>query len=137
VLSRRELESRYEVFIEQYVTTINIEGETAAAIAKTQLLPAAVRYLGELGAAGGGKGVTRIHETVSGLVDDFVEAIGVLDHANAGHPEEQDNLDHARYVQETVIPAMEGVRAVADELEKLVPDTLWPLPKYSEVLFVR
>ena len=45
VLSERELESRYEVLVEQYVTTLNIEGETAASIARTMLLPAAVQWL--------------------------------------------------------------------------------------------
>ena len=49
VLSERELESRYEVFLEQYTTTINIEGETAAAIARTMLLPAAIKWLAALG----------------------------------------------------------------------------------------
>jgi len=48
VLSKRELESRYEVFVEQYSTKLNIEAETAASIARTLLLPAAVRHLAEL-----------------------------------------------------------------------------------------
>ena len=52
VLSKRELESRHEVFLEQYATKINIEAETAASIARTQILPAAVRHLNELSAAG-------------------------------------------------------------------------------------
>ena len=52
VLSERELESRYEVLVEQYVTTLNIEGETAASIARTMLLPAAVQWYATLGAAG-------------------------------------------------------------------------------------
>ena len=52
MLSKRELESRYEVFTEQYAVNINIESETAAAIARTMLLPAAVRYLNELKATG-------------------------------------------------------------------------------------
>jgi glutamine synthetase len=140
VLSRRELESRYEVFVEQYVTTINIEGETAAAIAKTQLLPAAVRYLAELNAAGAGNsaGVTAIRREVDVLVADFVEAIGTLEEANTSYPpDDHEIIEHARYVQGQVIPAANRVREVADQLEKVVPDTLWPLPKYSEVLFVR
>jgi glutamine synthetase len=140
VLSRRELESRYEVFVEQYVTTINIEGETAAAIAKTQLLPAAVRYLAELNAAGAGNsaGVTAIRREVDVLVADFVEAIGALEEANTSYPpDDHEIIEHARYVQGQVIPAANRVREVADQLEKVVPDTLWPLPKYSEVLFVR
>ena len=52
VLSERELESRYEVFVEQYIAKLNIEGETTFSMAKTMLLPAAIRYLGELGARG-------------------------------------------------------------------------------------
>jgi glutamine synthetase len=137
VLSERELESRYEVLVEQFITTLNIEGETAAEIAKTRILPAAVRYLGELLAAGNSTGVRSLHEEISALVDDFVEAIRSLEEANVGHPEEQDNLDHAKYVQTTVVPAMTAVREIADKLERVVPDTLWPLPKYSEILFVK
>ena len=52
VLSERELESRFEVAVEQYSTKLNIEAETAASIARTMILPAAVRYLGELKAGG-------------------------------------------------------------------------------------
>ena len=48
MLSERELESRYEVFVEQYATKLNIEAETAASIARTMILPAAVRHLAEL-----------------------------------------------------------------------------------------
>jgi glutamine synthetase len=49
----------------------------------------------------------------------------------------EDALEAARYVQSAVIEAMNGVRAVADRLEKIVPDDLWPLPKYSEILFIK
>ena len=59
VLSERELESRYEVFVEQYVVKLNIEAETTYSIAKTMLLPAAVRYLGELRLAGESPGSAR------------------------------------------------------------------------------
>ena len=43
----------------------------------------------------------------------------------------------AKYIQGTVIPAMDAVREVADKLERIVPDDLWPLPKYSEILFIK
>jgi glutamine synthetase len=138
VLSERELESRYEVFVEQYVTKLNIEGETAASIAKTMLLPAAIRYLGELAAAGSSAGVEAIRSEVAGLTDEFVEAIRALEKANTDHPHEgAEVLHHAQYVQGEVIPAMDRVREVADQLEKIVPDILWPLPKYSEILFIK
>jgi glutamine synthetase len=74
---------------------------------------------------------------MTALVDEFVEAIFALEEANAGHPGDADGMGEAHYVQETVLPAMERVRAVADRLEKVVPDDLWPLPKYSEILFIK
>jgi glutamine synthetase len=137
VLSQRELESRYEVFVEQYVVKLNIEAETTFSIAKTMLLPASVRYLGELAAAGDSAGVASIKSEVGALVDDFVARIGELETANASHPDHDDVLGHAKYVQDTVVPAMGAVREVADQLERVVPDSLWPLPKYSEILFIK
>jgi glutamine synthetase len=132
VLSERELESRFEVFVEQYATNLNIEAETAASIARTMLLPAAIRHLAELRAAGH-EGL--ISET-EGLVGEFVTAIQGLEEANAHHPAEE-GLEHSKWMRDNVIPAMDAVRAVADRLEKIVADDLWPLPKYSEMLFIK
>jgi glutamine synthetase len=137
VLSGREIHARYEVFVEQYITKLNIESETAASIARTMLVPAAVKYLGELAAAGESAGLGTIRSEVVGLLDDLVEKLGALDAANSGHPEGVDPLEAAVYVENNVVPAMEAVREVADELEGVVPDALWPLPKYSEILFVK
>jgi glutamine synthetase len=136
VLSERELESRYEVFVEQYIAKLNIESETTFSMAKTLLLPAAIRYLGELGLAGEGAGVSAIKAEVSGLVDGFVDAIATLATANESHPA-GDLLDAAKFVQSTIVPAMDEVREIADKLERVVPDSLWPLPKYSEILFIK
>jgi glutamine synthetase len=132
VLTERELHSRYDVFVEQYVTIVNIEAETAASIARTMLLPAAVRHLNELKAAG----IADLVEETEGLVGEFVGAIRVLEAANEGHPHE-DPLDHAIYMRDSVFPAMNAVREVADRLERVVADDLWPLPKYSEILFIK
>jgi glutamine synthetase len=137
VLSEREVHARYEVFVEQYITKLNIESETAASIAKTMLVPSAVQYLGELGLAGDSAAVGAIRQEVEGLLDTLVERIAALDAANSGHPAVDDTLDAALYVEESVVPAMAAVREVADELEGVVPDRLWPLPKYSEILFVK
>ena len=136
VLSERELESRYEVSLEQYVTTVNIEGETAASIARTMLLPAVVQWYTTLERAETSAGVQRLKEELDGLLDAFVETIFALETANRDHPEEG-ILDEAKYVQTTVLPAMAAVREVADRLERIVPDDLWPLPKYAEILFIK
>jgi glutamine synthetase len=132
VLSKRELESRYEVFTEQYTTKVNIEAETAASIARTLLLPAALRHLTELRAAGVESLVSECEE----LVGELVGAIRALESANAEHPHVE-GIDHAAYMRDQVLPAMEAVRTVADKLEKIVADDLWPLPKYSEILFIK
>jgi glutamine synthetase len=137
VLSERELESRYEVFIEQYVVKLNIEAETTYSIAKTMLLPAAVRYLGELNLAGESAGISAVADEVRAYLDTFVTQIGALEIANTNHPDVPDVLDEAKYVQNTVVPAMTAVRDTADTLERHIPDSLWPLPKYSEILFVK
>ena len=132
VLTERELESRFEVFVEQYSTNANIEAETAASIARTMLLPASIRHLNELKAAGQEALITE----TEGLVGDFYDAILALEKANTGHPAEE-GLELAKYMRDTVIPAMEAARAVADRLERIVADDLWPLPKYSEMLFIK
>jgi glutamine synthetase len=134
VLSKRELESRYEVLLEQYVTKINIEAETAASMARTMVLPAAARHIAMLRKAG----LNDLETEASALAADLSAAIKGLEEANRSenHPEE-DALDHARYTHDTLIPAMDSVRAAADALERIVADDLWPLPKYSEILFIK
>jgi glutamine synthetase len=135
VLSERELESRYEVFVEQYATKLNIEGETAASMARTMILPAALRHANLLEDAPGA-GVEKLTEELTGLIDELVEGIFELEAANRDHPAEE-GLKLAKYMRDAVIPAMDRVRAAADRLEGVVADDLWPLPKYSEILFIK
>ena len=133
VLSRRELESRHEVFLEQYVTKLNIESETQASIARTMLLPAAARHLALLLEAQLGELAT----DTSDLIGEFTEAIKQLESANMAENQPADLEPHAEFMRDTVIPAMDAVRSAADRLEKTVADDLWPLPKYSEILFIK
>jgi glutamine synthetase len=124
------------VFVEQYATTINIEGETAASIARTMLLPAAVQWLETLSGAGTSAGVGKLTGELEPLIDEFVDTIFALESANTSYPE-GGAFDEAKYAQASVLPAMDAVRDVADKLERIVPDHLWPLPKYSEILFIK
>ena len=132
VLSRNELESRFEVWAEQYSTRANIEAETADSIARTMILPAAMRYLALIGEAG----VGTVEAETRGLVDSLASSLADLKEANA-HPDGVEGLDLAIYARDNQIAKMAEVREVADQLEKVVPDDLWPLPKYSEMLFIR
>jgi glutamine synthetase len=132
VLSERELESRYEVWLEQYITNANIEAETAAAIARTMILPAALRHL----QLGDGIAIDGLNAGVRSLAIDLIAAVDKLEDANA-YPDGIEGMELAEYARDSQIAAMAEVREVADKLEGVVADDLWPLPKYSEILFVR
>ncbi|HEY7949747.1 MAG TPA: glutamine synthetase III [Solirubrobacterales bacterium] len=132
VLSKRELESRYEVWVEQYAIRANIEAETTYSIAKTMILPAALRYMALINEAGVAEGVA---SEVKRLIGGLTEALGELEAANADPGLE--GLEWAVHARDTQIAAMERVREAADKLEKVVADDLWPLPKYEEMLFIK
>jgi glutamine synthetase len=132
VLSERELESRYEVWLEQYIIKANIEAETGDSIARTMILPAALRYL----ALGDDAGISAVTEEATPLVDELVAAIKELDSANE-YPDGIEGMDLAIHARDKQLAALANVREAADKLEKVVPDDLWPLPKYSEMLFIR
>jgi glutamine synthetase len=132
VLSKRELESRYEVWIEQYWIRANIEAETTFSIAKTMILPAALRYLAlveETSYSGD------LKPAVYALIERLDEALKTLEAANADPGLE--GMEMALYARDTQIAAMGRVREAADNLEKVVADDLWPLPKYEEMLFIK
>jgi glutamine synthetase len=131
VLSERELDARLEVSVEQYITKLNIEAETTVQIARTMILPASVRYLSELQASG----TEFLVDEFTPLVGDLHTAIVALEAANEDPGVH--GIDLAQYMKNTVFSAMTDVRTVADKLEKLVADDLWPLPKYSEMLFIK
>jgi glutamine synthetase len=144
VLSNDELESRVEVKVEQYFISVNIEGETAAQMARTIILPAAVRYLNTL--TGALNGMSELGTTMDGLagetkkladsVDELIKKLAKLDKRNAELGGE-DVRSKALHVRDNVIPAMDAVRVVCDRLERMIPVDLWPLPTYQEMLFVK
>jgi glutamine synthetase len=132
VLSHRELESRFEVWSEQYTIGANIEAETAAAMARTMLLPAGLRHVALVEAAG----LDTLAGEARSLVSEFAEAITALEEANT-YPDGVEGLDLAIYARDHQLTALARVRELGDQLEKIVADDLWPLPKYSEILFIK
>ena len=135
VLSERELAARVEINWERYVKVQNIEANCAVDMARTMILPAAVRYLGELAGASKSKGVAAVADKVAALADGLVDAIHALEEAQHAAHEAGSLHAEAKAFCDRVIPAQNDLRAVADELETLVSDDLWPLPKYRELLF--
>lgn len=141
VFNERELQSRYEVRLEQYALTIGVEAKLALEIGSTIILPAAVRYQTELAqnvAALTAAGVTpnlTLLQSVSEPIDALTEALGALKAALSDHSAES-ALEEATHAQKALLPAMEAVRAAADTLESVVADDLWPLPTYQEMLYI-
>ncbi len=140
VMSAAEVHSRFEVRAEQYVTRVNTEAETTLGMGRTMVLPAAVRYLGDIAAAqasgAGAAGLGTTAEAVGGLVDELVEALDALA-AEIAHESDDDMHDHMTHTRKCVVPAMDAVRSAADGLEGVVPDDQWPLPSYRDMIFVR
>ena len=100
------------------------------------ILPAAVQYLGELArSSSASRGINEICEKVSGLADGLVDSIGALERAQHEAHEAGSVEVEARAFVDHVIPAQNALREVVDELETLVADEIWPLPKYRELLF--
>lgn len=132
VLTKKELLSRYDIYMHNYKSVLSYETECARTIAQTQILPAALAYQADLAASVksveevGSKAKTA-RETlaeVSGLVDALASGIKVLDAALEAH--DTDKMKQA----------MAAARQAADSLEGLVPADCWPLPTYAEMLFL-
>jgi glutamine synthetase len=144
VLSKRELESRHEIMLDQYFKTVNIEGETTAELAATMVLPAAVRYLNDLlstmerakAASVSSAGTASIAREVAALIDELTPALATLAERNADLGGDTVH-EKAYHMRDRIVPAMTAVRVVVDKLERVLPDHSWPLPKYRDMLFVK
>jgi glutamine synthetase len=144
VLNERELKARYEIALEQYIKTINIEGQLMVLMANRYILPSALKYQGRVAdavasvkAAGAtSKEGRRSLDAVIKLTDDFKAKTDklqeLLEHESNGGAEK-----HAKYFRDKIVPAMASLRETGDSLEAIVPHDIWPLPTYREMLFIK
>jgi glutamine synthetase len=141
VLSQRELQSRHDIYLEQYIKTVSTEAKLVVEMARTMIFPAAVRYQSELAVACtnlktlGYTFDTDTLDTITRLVKDLQDGTTALEKSLAHHG--GGLLDEAKHFASTVLPAMLKVREAADTLEGYVSDDLWPLPTYQEMLFIK
>ncbi len=143
VLSERELESRYEVYAEQYISAVNVESNLVVEIAKTMVFPAAIRYQGELASTLANLkaiGVESDHYTIDKLTDlikKLQDSLSELEALKAGEHDAESVAAHCFMIKDDLLPKMLEVRGYVDELEGMVADDLWPLPTYQEMLFIK
>ena len=141
VFNHREMHSRYEIALEQYILAIDVEANLTLEMASTIILPAAVRYQTELATnvaaltAVGVEADTSTLTEVSGLIADLRAGIASL-RSEIDHDDVESTEKHAEHAQKGLLPAMEAVRTASDALEALVADDLWPLATYQEMLFI-
>jgi glutamine synthetase len=142
VLTAVELESRFDVYAEQYVKSIEVEAKLVISMAKTMIYPAAVRYLSELSTS-----IiklkkikieleTEIVERIASLTQLMMDNVSKLSDALSKH-DFSTTEEHIQYFAQTIRPLMDKVREYADGLEAEIADDLWPLPTYQEMLFIK
>ncbi len=144
VYSERELVARHNIFSEKYAKEVTIEANMMVHMARTMILPAALRYQGEVAtavnatkAAGVDASAQMEHlKELTRTITEFQAALTELDqelhHTHAGDP-----YSHAKSVRDNILPKMTQLRTYGDKLETLVADDLWPLPTYREMLFMK
>ena len=144
VLSERETHSRYEIYTERYCMEINTEAQLTLSMARQTILPSAYRYESELAQnAAAVKAIGKSPNTgtldrLSGLIGQLEQEADKLEAAMKHESSENpDVLAQATYYRDSIIPNMAAVRQIADELETIIADDLWPLPSYREMLFIK
>ena len=141
VLSRQELKARQEIYIEQYCKTIRAEANLVIRMGRTNIDPAGRRFQQELlRACLDMRALNREPDTV--LLDDIDDTLrklreGLEHLENNVDMKIEDPVQEAHHKCTVVIPAMNAIRTLADHLETIVPEDLWPLPSYQEMLFVK
>jgi len=144
VYSKRELESRFTIFAENYVKTVSVEAKLTHLMGQNMILPAALRYQCEVAdtanatkeAGVDATAQVELLRTVAGAVTELQKTLHHLSHA-LGHHASGDAFAHAKHARDELLPAMNAVRVAGDKLETLVADDLWPLPTYREMLFIK
>jgi glutamine synthetase len=142
VLSPVELQSRFDVYAEQYILSIEVEAKLMVDMAKTMIYPAAMRYLSDLAMASSSMAELNIEvdttaaKVVAAEANAMMAAVGKLSTVIVKHDFASTD-EHMQYCANEVRNLMDEIRIHADALEAEVADELWPLPKYQEMLFIK
>jgi glutamine synthetase len=145
VLSKAELKARMEILLDNYSTTICIEGKTTLNMAQRQILPVAIEYASKLGktveriqdAGSDSSVVKKILDKTCGLIADLTSSMDELKNAITTSCGNGDTAAKSESCRDTIVAAMNKVRKAADELELIIDAKIWPLPTYAEMLFAK
>jgi len=145
VLSKEELESRFEIILEQYTTTINIEALTMLQMAKNEILPACINFseivansINSINATGINVELTAQKDllvSVVSLINKLSTRITTLEKAIEESASVEDTFDRASAYRDKVFVKMSELREIADKLEEIVDNEIWPYDSYGDILF--
>ena len=145
IFSEAEIRSRYEICLENYCKTVNIEGLTMVDMARKEILPAVEAYLGDLSGTVAAKtaavpGLACKYEKdliskLSKLADEISDAASSLDTTLIRLKAIPDVTDAAYVIRDVVLQKMAELRVVCDEAESITADKYWPFPTYGDLLF--
>ena len=145
IFSEAEIRSRYEICLENYCKTVNIEGLTMVDMARKEILPAVEAYLGDLSSTVAAKtaavpGLACKYEKdliskLSKLADEISDAASSLDTTLIRLKAIPDVTDAAHVIRDVVLQKMAELRVVCDEAESITADKYWPFPTYGDLLF--
>ena len=145
IFSEAEIRSRYEICLENYCKTVNIEGLTMVDMARKEILPAVEVYLGDLSGTVAAKtaavpGLACKYEKdliskLSKLADEISDAASSLDTTLIRLKAIPDVTDAAYVIRDVVLQKMAELRVVCDEAESITADKYWPFPTYGDLLF--
>ncbi|HAN43994.1 MAG TPA: glutamine synthetase type III [Ruminococcaceae bacterium] len=143
IFTEAEVHSRYEILLEEYSKTINIEALTMIDMANKQILPAALEFTAKVcdgivakkAAAVSANADKKLADKLASLTDSFAEKTAALESAVIRAKSIDDSLEAAKFYREVVFTAMQELRAVGDELETIVSEKYWPFPTYDKLLF--
>ncbi len=145
IYSEAEIESRYEIMLENYCKAVNIEALTMTDMTRKEILPAVEAYTAELASAAGAKKSIdselscayekRLINKLSMLADRIDSADEILEKKIAEYSTITDITEASCFIRDEILPAMANLRAAADEAETLTAEKYWPFPTYGKLLF--
>ena len=144
IFTETEIYSRYEILLENYSKTIHIEAKTLRDMVECQFLPSLMKYTDKLITSIQGKqsiaalpckAETSLLTKLSAAYDDLYTKTEKLHEDTLAAEKMEDPLETAKFYHETILPAMDEIRKVADEAETILPDELLPYPAYEQLLF--
>ncbi len=145
IFTKSEIASRCEIMLDSYCKVLHIEALTMLEMARKEITPAVVTYTNEvaksvmlkkdIGILAENDATLVICKKLTKLTDELYAGTNALDSAVVGLDHTSSSLDASAYCRDKLLPAMNTLRAVADELEMIVAEKHWPYPTYNELLF--